>query len=79
VLFGVCIPLVFLGLVFAAWRPRWLKPHWYRWLEDHYGNIMDELQKDALRLGRAWLERVRTQEGLEQWAEEVRQRLIRGE
>ena len=43
-------------------------------LEDNYGEIMQELRQDAQRLDRAWLDHVRTQEGLEQWAEEVRQR-----
>lgn len=73
-IFGVSFPVFFLGFVFMAWRPHWLKPRWFRWLEDNYGDIIGELRKDAQRLDRAWLDRVRTREGLEQWAEEVRQR-----
>jgi len=73
-LYLVC-PLWGIGLVFTLWPPRWLKPHWYRWLEDHHGGLMPQLRKDAQRIGRwRWQRMVRTQEGLEQWAEEVRQR-----
>lgn len=65
-------PLVGLSLVFIVWQPRWLKPAWYRWLEDNYGEIMPLLRKDAQSYGRMkWQRMVRTQRGLEEWAERV--------
>lgn len=70
----VFCPLVGLSFVFWLWKPRFLQPDWYRWLDDHYGGVMHVLREDAERLGKMWLDRVRTQEGLERWAEEVRQR-----
>jgi len=68
-------PLVGLSLLFIVWQPRWLKPAWYRWLEDNYGEIMPLLRKDAQSFGRMkWQRMVRTQKGLEEWAERVYQR-----
>ena len=68
-------PLWGFGLLLVAWQPRWALPGWFWWLKENYGDIMVELRQDARRLGSAWLERVRTQEGLEQWAESVRKRV----
>lgn len=70
----IIVPLWGLGVAFWLWKPRLVQPSWYRWLDDHYGHMMPVLKKDAERLGKAWVDRVRTQEGLEQWAEEVRLR-----
>lgn len=68
-----------LGVVFTLWTPRWLKPAWLCWLEDNYGDLMPQLRQDAQRIGRwQWQRMVRTQEGLERWAESVRQRHLTG-
>lgn len=80
VVFGVSLPLIFLGPVFAFWRPRFICPRWYLWLLDNYGPYLGELREDAQRYEKEnrineWAAMVRTQEGLEQWAESVRQRV----
>jgi hypothetical protein len=63
------------GFMFAYFEPGWMSPAWYRWLKTEHGDIMPYLVHDAHRLGRkAWMERVKTQEGLEEWATEVRRK-----
>jgi hypothetical protein len=70
--FGV-FPLMALGLILAIWQPRWILPDWYRWLRDNYGDIMPQLREHAQKMDLwAWRENVRSQEGLAQWAAEVR-------
>ncbi|MBN1933168.1 MAG: hypothetical protein JW934_00810 [Anaerolineae bacterium] len=69
-------PLLGFGFLLVVWQPRWVLPRWYRWLKDNYGNIMPQLREDAQRIGRwEWAAMVRTQEGLEQWARSVQQRV----
>jgi len=52
-----------------------MAPDWYRWVKKEHGDILPYLVRDAYELGReAWMERVRTQEGLEEWATEVRRK-----
>ena len=74
VMLCVVFPLAGLGVVFYIWQPRWLLPDWYHWLKANYGDLVPQLRADARRLGCAWLNLARTQEGLERWAEKVRQR-----
>jgi hypothetical protein len=63
------------SIILAIWQPRWIKPTWYRWLEENHGHIIPILQKEAQLLrGPAWSRRVATQEGLEAWVEEVRRK-----
>lgn len=64
-----------LGFVPAYFEPDWLAPNWYRWLKREHGDIMPYLAMDAHEMGRqAWMQRGETQEGLEEWAEEVRRK-----
>ena len=65
-LFGV-MPF---ALVFAIWKPRWLKPDWLIWLEDKYGTNIVEYLLEQARNDKTWEQRVSTQEGLEAWAKE---------
>jgi hypothetical protein len=62
-----------ISFVIAYIEPDLMCPPWYRWLKKKHNDIMPYLVRDAYRLGReAWLEQVKTQEGLEEWANEVR-------
>ena len=64
-----------LGMVFAYLEPDWMAPEWHRWLKREHGDIMPYLALDAHELGReAWMQRVETQEGLEEWVAAVRKR-----
>ena len=71
----VVIPLFLATLFLAAWPPRWLKPRWLVYLEDTYGSVMWRLLDEARKNIPAWTRRVRTQQGLEEWAEETYLRL----
>ena len=75
IFFCVVFPLFMTSIAFAIWQPSWLQPNWYRWLEKHHGSVIPILKKEAQAMGRwKWQRRVRTQEGLEQWVEEVRRK-----
>jgi hypothetical protein len=75
VLFCLVLPLWAFSLMFTVWQPWWLKPTWCRWLEEHHSDIISILQDEARAIGRwKWQRRVATQEGLEQWVAEVRQK-----
>ena len=64
-----------LGFTFAYFEPEWLAPTWYRWLKREHGDILPYLEQEANSLGRAaWLKRVQTQEGLEEWVADVRRK-----
>lgn len=69
------MPLFVVGLILAAWNPWWLRPRWLVYLEEEYGSVMWHLLEEATKDARAWEKRVRTQAGLEEWAEETRIRL----
>ncbi len=57
------------------WQPWWLKPAWLRWLEENYGDVLEDLFAEARAMGmRKWAEQVKTQEGLERWADGVAQK-----
>jgi hypothetical protein len=69
------LPCLALSIVLAVWQPWWIKPAWYRWLEERHGDIIPLLQEEARAMGRwKWQRRVATQAGLEQWVAEVRQK-----
>jgi len=71
-LYFIGTPSIFLSIILTMIQPRWLKPQWLRWLEDNYQNTLSLLQEDAIKMGkRNWGQQVSTQEGLEEWAEEV--------
>lgn len=69
------IPLILCTVIFTIWQPNWLKPKWLRWLETNHSNILkllwEEARKEEWSL---WNERVKTQEGLEEWIAEVRRK-----
>jgi hypothetical protein len=69
-------PLILLSVFLAMWRPRFMKPKWLRWLEENHGDIIHLLKEDAFeaekRQRNSWTNRVKTQEGLEEWVIEVR-------
>ena len=71
----VVTPVFIASLVLAVWNPRWLRPQWLNYLEDEYGTVMWHLLEDAHHNPREWTRRVRTQAGLEEWAEETRKKL----
>lgn len=70
------VPLLMaLAIVLAIWQPKWIQPAWYRWLEENHEEIIPILKEDVRRTGpREWQRRVATQEGLEQWVEEVKRK-----
>ena len=76
---GICttIPKMF---IFLIWRPRWLTPVWLRWLEENHKDVLPFLEKEAEDMSnkwggsRNWAQRIDTQEGLEEWVAEVRQK-----
>ncbi len=69
------MPLFFSSLIIVAWAPRWVRPRWIVYLEDEYGTVMWHLLEEAAKDARNWENRIKTQEGLEEWAEETRERL----
>ena len=57
----------------AIVQPRWWLPGWLRYLHDHHQDIIELLQDEAGQMGaKEWGWRVSTQEGLEEWVEEIR-------
>ncbi len=67
----IVAPTTIFGFILAAWRPKWIKPHWVQWLEENYDDKIYILIADARSNPIAWETRVSTQIGLEEWAEEV--------
>lgn len=67
--------MLFLSVLLGIWQPRWLRPQWHVYLEDEYGSAMWRLLEEARKNAGIWEQRVRTQKGLEEWAEETRIRL----
>lgn len=73
--FYVGIPLILFSVILTMWQPRWLKPKWLRWLETYDRSILPLLREEARKDGwPSWNERVKTQEGLEEWVAEVRRK-----
>lgn len=63
------------GILLNLFTPSLLKPPWLRWLEQEHRDILHLLRKDAREKGfRVWAEQVKTQEELEFWTNEVRQK-----
>lgn len=75
ILFIIGLGVFILGIVFAGFPPSILKPVWLRWLEREHGDIYWLLENEAHEMGlRQWQKRVKTQEDLEEWVAEVRQK-----
>ena len=68
-------PMLIISMIVGVWNPRWLRPRWLVYLEDTYGSVMWRLLDEARKNIPAWSRRVRTQQGLEEWAEETYLRL----
>jgi hypothetical protein len=69
----VTFSLAALSLFLIGLQPRWIKPAWVRWLEEENADILDRLIEEARRT-KDWHKRVATQEGLEAWVAEVREK-----
>lgn len=68
---------VIIGIFAAIWQPNWLKPEWWRWIEQNAGDIIPLLRDDLIhnrRNPQEWNEWVNTQKGLEEWVNEVRRK-----
>jgi hypothetical protein len=64
---------VILGIFLVGLQPWWIKPKWVRWLEEENDDILDRLIQEA-RWTKDWEKRIATQEGLEAWVAEVREK-----
>jgi hypothetical protein len=73
--FWIVMAMFVASMVLGVWNPRWLRPRWLVYLEEEYGTVMWRLLDEARKNPREWERQVRTQEGLEQWAEETRKKL----
>lgn len=73
--YGV-FPVGFLSVLIVVFQPKWFKPAWVRWLEENHGDILEILIEEARKTPdwRDWGKRVSTQEGLEEWVEEVKRK-----
>ncbi len=64
--------LASLVILILIWQPRWLKPVWLCWLEDNYGEMLDEMFEEVRQMGvKKWEKETRTQADLERWADSV--------
>jgi hypothetical protein len=64
-----------LALLFNFIQPNFLTPKWYRWLMENHKVIMPWLREDVAKIGYdEWRQRTDTQEGLEAWVAEVREK-----
>ena len=55
--------------------PKFLTPQWVRYLREKHDDILLILLTDAADDYASWKERTKTQAGLEEWAEETREKL----
>jgi hypothetical protein len=68
-------PFLIMGFAFMVWPPNWVKPAWLHWLEREYGYCLDILVEEAQKMNRwEWEAKVRTQEGMQAWIDEVFER-----
>ncbi len=73
--FATWVTFAFAGLsvLLVGLQPSWIKPKWVRYLEEENGDILDRLIEEA-RWTKDWDKRIATQEGLEAWVTEVREK-----
>jgi hypothetical protein len=64
-------PMTAISVGLAVWQPQWLQPRWLAYLENKYGDTSWYLLQEAAKDPQAWAQRVKTQAGLEEWAEET--------
>ena len=65
-------PFIALALLCLVWVPNWVKPNWLQWLEREYGYCLDILIEEGQQMNRwEWEGKVRTQEGMQAWIDEV--------
>lgn len=70
---GVPMFLCLIAIFLVGLQPRWIKPQWVRWLEEENDDILDRLIQEACWT-KDWEKRIATQEGLETWVAEVREK-----
>jgi hypothetical protein len=70
---GVPMFLCLITFLLVGLQPWWIKPAWVRWLEEENDDILDRLIQEA-RWTKDWEKRIATQEGLEAWVTEVREK-----
>jgi hypothetical protein len=44
----LCLGLVITAVLTTIWRPKWLKPDWWRWIEQNHADILPLLQKKSI-------------------------------
>jgi hypothetical protein len=71
----VSLPLALMASLLLFWLPDWIKPAWVRWLEKNHGDVLFLLLRQARRTP-DWEQRIATQEGLEKWVAEVREKYL---
>lgn len=72
IIFGLPFILVF-SIILMTWKPRWLKPWWLQWLEDNYGDILEEILEEA-RSTKNFEQQTATRADLQAWADKAAQK-----
>jgi vacuolar-type H+-ATPase subunit I/STV1 len=65
--------IMVISIVLMTWKPTWLKPWWLKWLEDHYGHVIEGMLEEA-RNTKDFEQQTRTEVDLEAWAASVAQK-----
>jgi hypothetical protein len=71
------VGFVFFGLGYVAmiFRPSFLKPDWFKWLEREHDDVYMILVREANKMGiREWSRQMQTQEDVEEWIAQVREK-----
>ncbi len=69
----VAFSFAILSIFLIGLQPWWIKPAWVRWLEEENDDILDRLIQEACWT-KDWEKRIATQEGLEAWVAQVREK-----
>jgi hypothetical protein len=65
--------IILLSITLMIWKPWWLKPWWLKWLEDHYGPILEDMLDEARRTWNMG-NQPHTEADLETWADSIARR-----
>ncbi len=65
--------LLLLSIILMTWKPKWLKPWWLRWLEEHYGHVFEDMLEEA-RNTRDFEQQTPTEVDLAIWADSIAQK-----